>query len=62
MSTTSKQEQIEKAEQSLRTAQANMERAGRERVAGRITKSCHRSAVKMRDQAQARLNELKGQA
>ena len=56
------QEKIEKAEKSLRRAQEQMDRAGRERVAGRITKSCHRDAVKMRDQAQAHLNELKAQA
>jgi hypothetical protein len=56
------EQRIEKAEESLRRAKVNADRAGRERIAGRITKSCHREAVKMRDQAQQRLNELKAQA
>lgn len=48
---------VEQARRALANAQRNEHRAGVERVAGRISKSCHRDAVRVRIDAEARLQD-----
>ena len=55
---TPEQERIARARIALETARRRVEMASREVQAGRITKSCFRDAIRVRDQAAQRLAEL----